>query len=136
MGYAGLFIGVSRRDNRMMGSRVQQDNAELERHFVVDDEGRGLRATWRPDRGFINLSIWRDQRCVETFHLTPADAGKLIGFMAGALTAAVPIPPQRHLRLAHDGEIAAPVNGPIARLRRIVAGRLERTAEHLRGPLS
>jgi hypothetical protein len=118
----------------MMGSRVQHDNAALERHFVVDGEGRGLRATWRPDRGFINLSIWRDQRCVETFHLTPADAGQLIGFMAGALTAAVPIPQQRRLRLARDGESVAPgANGQTARLRRIVAGRLERTADRLRG---
>ena len=117
-----------------MGSRVQYDNSALERHFVVDDEGRGLRATWRPDRGFINLSIWRDQHCVETFHLTPADAGQLIGFMAGVLTAAVPTLQQRHLRLARNGDSVAPsVNGPIARLRRIVAGRLEWAAEHLRG---
>lgn len=100
---------------------------------MVDDEGRGLRATWRPDRGFINLSVWRDQRCVETFHLTPADAGQLIGFMAGALTAAVPLPPQQHLQLARDGERAAPGAGrSMARLRRIVAGTLERTADRLR----
>jgi hypothetical protein len=118
----------------MMGSRVQQDSTRLERLFVVDDEGRGLRATWRPDRGFINLSIWRDRRCVETFHLTPADAGQLIGFMAGALTAAVPMPQHRHLRLARSGESAGPGAGrSIARLRRIVAGKLERTAKHLRG---
>lgn len=75
-----------------MGSRVEADAAPLDRHFLVDDEGRGLRATWRPDRGFVNLSVWRDQRCVETFHLTPGDAGQLIGFLAGTLTAEVPTP--------------------------------------------
>lgn len=109
-----------------MGSRVQQDSTPLERHFVVDDERRGLRATWRPNRGFVNVSIWRDQSCVETFHLTPSDAGQLIGFLAGALTAAV-APPVRHLRLAADSETATSrSSGPIARLRRSVAGHLDR----------
>lgn len=117
-----------------MGSRVQNDSTPLERHFVVDDEGRGLRATWRPDRGFVNLSMWRDQRCVETFHLTPSDAGQLIGFLAGALTAAVPMPPERRLRLAGDGERAeCGAHGSMARLRRSVAAQLERAAVQLRG---
>src|SRR4029077_15433309 len=110
-------------------SRVQNDDTPLERHFVVDDEGRALRATWRPDRGFVNLSIWRDQRCVETFHLTPSDAGQMIGFLARALTAAVPPASERHLRLAADGETGTSrPSGLTARLRRSLAGHLDRVA--------
>lgn len=100
---------------------------------MVDDEGRGLRATWRPARGFINLSLWREHRCVETFHLSPADAGQLIGFVAEALTADVPPPGDRHLRLAADGERGGPsAGGSVSRLRRGVAAGLERAAERLR----
>ena len=116
-----------------MGSRAQQDDPPLERHFVVDDEGRGLRATWRPDRGFVNLSIWREQRCVETFHLTPTHAGQMIGFLARALTAAVPPPPERHLRVAAGGETGTRrPSGLSASLRRSVARRLDRVVQHLR----
>ncbi|HWK90612.1 MAG TPA: amino acid permease, partial [Longimicrobium sp.] len=35
--------------------------------------------------GFVNLSLWSDDRCVQTFHLTPAEAGRLVGFLAGVL---------------------------------------------------
>jgi len=59
------------------------------RHFVLDERGIGLRATWHLDVGFVNLSLWRNDRCVETFHLTPAEAGRLIGFLASGLGDAV-----------------------------------------------
>ena len=58
------------------------------RHLAVDEQGVGLRATWRLERGFLNLSLWRDDRCVEAFHLTPAATGELIGFLARGLAAA------------------------------------------------
>jgi hypothetical protein len=44
------------------------------RYFAVDDQGTGLRATWRHERGFVNLSLWRGDTCVETFRLAPDDA--------------------------------------------------------------
>ena len=59
------------------------------RHFVVDERGIGLRATWHLDRGFVNLSLWRNESCVETFHLTPSEAGRLVGFLANGLAEAV-----------------------------------------------
>ena len=52
----------------------------------VDDRGNGLRATWHPERGIVNLSLWRDDRCVETFWLPVADAGRLVSFLADSLT--------------------------------------------------
>ncbi len=59
------------------------------RHFVVDERGVGMRATWHLDRGFVNLSLWRNESCVETFHLTPSEAGRLVGFLANGLGEAV-----------------------------------------------
>src|SRR5690349_941721 len=55
------------------------------RHLAVDEQGVGLRATWRLERGCRNLSLWRDDRCVETFHLTPAAAADLVAFLARGL---------------------------------------------------
>jgi hypothetical protein len=43
------------------------------RHIALDERAIGLRATWHLDRGFVNLSLRRDQSCVETFHLTPEE---------------------------------------------------------------
>ncbi len=69
------------------------------RHFAVDEQGVGLRATWRLDRGFVNVSLWRDNRCTETFHLTPTDAGQLVNFLvAGLADAASATTESRHLR--------------------------------------
>jgi hypothetical protein len=61
------------------------------RHLAVDERGIGLRATWRLDHGFINLSLWRQGQCVETFHLTPAGAAELVGFLAKGLADATTV---------------------------------------------
>ena len=55
------------------------------RLLAMDERGVGLRATWHLDRGFLNVSLWRDDTCVETFHLSPADAARLVGFIAEGL---------------------------------------------------
>ena len=55
------------------------------RAFLLDERGVGLRATWHLERGFANLSIWRGDRCTETFHLSVADAAGLIAFLADGL---------------------------------------------------
>lgn len=55
------------------------------RTLLVDEQGIGLRATWHHERNIVNLSIWRGGRCVETFRLTVADAGQLVGFLAAGL---------------------------------------------------
>ena len=59
------------------------------RHLALDERGVGLRATWHADRGFVNLSLWSGDRCVQTFHLAPAEAGRLVGFLTGVLVDAV-----------------------------------------------
>jgi hypothetical protein len=61
------------------------------RHLAVDERGVGLRATWRLDHGFVNLSLWRGETCVETFHLTPAAAAELVSFLARGLADATAV---------------------------------------------
>lgn len=58
------------------------------RALFVDDRGVGLRATWHHDLGVVNLSVWRGDRCTETFRLTVADSADLIAFLAGGLAEA------------------------------------------------
>jgi hypothetical protein len=53
--------------------------------WLVDERGILLKATWRLDHGFINVSLWRDDRCVETFHLAPTEAASLVGFLVSGL---------------------------------------------------
>jgi hypothetical protein len=69
------------------------------RALFVDERGMGLRATWHPERGIVNLSVWRDDRCVETFWLSMADAGRLASFLvtglAEAATAAADVSEER-----------------------------------------
>jgi hypothetical protein len=72
------------------GARLTTVDAEVRqlpvgRILAVDERGIGLRATWHLERGFINLSMWRDDTCVETFHLTPTDAARLVGFLTSGL---------------------------------------------------
>jgi hypothetical protein len=96
------------------------------RHFAIDERGIGLRATWRLERGFVNLSLWRADVCVETFHLTPAEASRLIGFLVEGLARAVPDPePPPAPRL-----VVAPTPPPSVRHR--LADVLEKAAEQLR----
>ena len=97
------------------------------RHLAIDERGIGLRATWRLEQGFVNLSLWRHDRCVETFRLTPAEASRLIGFLVEGLARAVPepAPPAPAVALA-----PAPPDVPGYRLR--LAGALEKAAAQLR----
>ena len=55
------------------------------RALFVDERGVGLRATWHPERGIVNLSVWREDRCVETFWLSIGDAGRLATFLVAGL---------------------------------------------------
>ena len=60
----------------------------------MDDRGHGLRATWHRDQHFVNVSLWREDRCVETFRLSASEAARFADFLvdgrAAASTAAGP----------------------------------------------
>ena len=55
------------------------------RALFVDERGHGLRATWHLDQGFVNLSMWRQDRCVETFRLSADEAARLLDFLVDGL---------------------------------------------------
>ncbi len=59
------------------------------RLFSLDERGVVLRATWRLEHGFVNVSVWRDDRCIETFHLTPHEAARLVNFLVEGLAGVV-----------------------------------------------
>lgn len=88
------------------------------RILAVDERGIGMRATWHLERGFINLSLWRQDVCVETFHLTPGDAAKLVSFLVTGMAEAIEAP-------AAEPPVAVPAPPSWwVRLRRTLAKRL------------
>ena len=51
------------------------------------DSRRALRVSWHGEQGCVVLSTWRDDTCVGTVRLTPADAAHLAAALADGLTA-------------------------------------------------
>jgi hypothetical protein len=97
--------------------------------MAVDERGVGLRTTWRLEHGFVNVSLWRDDRCVETFHLTPAAAARLVSFLVGGLAEVATIGPAAPVTV-----LRRPVPAPFGRVRGQAAAaedRLRRRASHL-----
>lgn len=56
------------------------------------DGSRALRASWHAEVGCLVLSMWRDDHCVGTTRLTPAEAAHLVGSLAAGLAAASAAP--------------------------------------------
>jgi hypothetical protein len=52
------------------------------RALFVDDRGHGLQVTWHVGEGFVNLSMWRGDRCVETVRLSADEAARLVDALA------------------------------------------------------
>ncbi len=96
------------------------------RHLAVDERGIGLRATMRLERGFVNLSLWNKDVCAQTFHLTPAEASRLVGFLVEGLARAVPEPEPEPLTVAVQRA------GTPAGYRQRLADVLEQAAAQLR----
>ena len=131
----------------MVAARVRRDTRGVERgaattlpdvlgrYLTVDERGRGLRATWRPAHGFVNLSLWRGDVCVETFHLTGEQMGELISFLATSLATAAPEPPA--LRVVEPDEREAPTSSPhraVHQVRIAAAHALDAMAARIRPP--
>ena len=100
------------------------------RHMAVDERGVGLRATMRLERGFVNLSLWNKDVCAQTFHLTPAEAARLVGFLVDGLARAVPEPAPPPLAVAPPPSERP--SDPPAGYRRRLAEALEHAATQLR----
>lgn len=102
----------------------------------VDERGVGLRLSWRLDHGFVNLSLWRDDVCTETFHLPPAEAARLVSFLVQGLAdvttstvaaepTLLPVEPERPTLRDRLEPLAADAA-------EATAGLLERMAQRLR----
>jgi hypothetical protein len=99
------------------------------RHVDIDERGVGLRLSWHLDHGFVNLSLWRDDRCVETFHLSPGAAAEVVSFLVRGLADASKVGMDatvRHLRAV------ASVPSTADRARASIAGVLDRIAHAIR----
>ncbi|MCA0143726.1 hypothetical protein [Blastococcus sp. LR1] len=61
-------------------------------------QGRSLRVSTHVDVGVLNVSLWREDVCVGTAQLLPAEAAALIGGLSDGLAeiAVQPAPPARH----------------------------------------
>ncbi len=77
----------------------------LGRYLAVDESGGGLRATWRPAQGFTNLSLWRGDACIETFHLSTEQMGELIAFLGTSLATACPTQPRLRVVPSHEPSV-------------------------------
>lgn len=60
----------------------------ISRAWFLDDQGHGMRATWHLEHGFVNLSLWRDDVCRETFHLPVGEVARLVALLADGLETA------------------------------------------------
>jgi hypothetical protein len=90
-----------------MGFGAERAVPDVGSMMALDERGVALRATWRLNHGFINLSIWRDDRCIETFHLTPTDAAAFVSFLVSGLAEVASVTPAAPVLRAVDG--GAPV---------------------------
>jgi hypothetical protein len=55
------------------------------RALFTDARGAGLRVTWHAERDLVVLSLWREDRCVGTFRMPVAEAGRLATFLVDHL---------------------------------------------------
>jgi hypothetical protein len=90
-----------------MGFGAERAVPDVGSMMALDERGVALRATWRLNHGFINLSNWRDDRCIETFHLTPTDAAAFVSFLVSGLAEVASVTPAAPVLRAVDG--GAPV---------------------------
>jgi hypothetical protein len=110
-----------------MGGGAEPARGPVGSTWLVDERGILLKATWRLDHGFINVSLWRDDRCVETFHLAPTEAASLVGFLVSGLAevaavhAAAPV-----ISLVPDAPSRPSLRGRAAAALRAAADRLSR----------
>ena len=70
--------------------------SEQRRELISDASPTALRATWHNEAGYIVLSLWRENLCVATSHLTPKEAGRLAALITSGLADLAE--DERHLR--------------------------------------
>lgn len=128
------------RDTQVMETGAARVGRDVDGRFLaIDEQGIGLRATWRPAHGFVNLSLWRRDECVETFRLTPHEVSALVAFLVSRLATLAPQPGARGLALVDPfSRITQPKVRSTAMVRRAelgvrttLAAALKKAAAHL-----
>lgn len=99
---------------------------------MFDEQRILLRATWKPRLRFFNLSLWREDRVVETFHLSPEDAVQLTTFFSRAFVSSLPATSSVSLRAVGGTERLGSQPHLVARLRSQLADSFEGAARRLR----
>jgi hypothetical protein len=82
----GLDSGARRADPAWHDRRAAAPRGEW--FGDARDGSRALRVSWHHELGCVVLSTWRDEACVATTRLTPAEAARLIGVLAQGLASA------------------------------------------------
>ena len=100
--------------------------------MMFDEQRVLLRATWKPRRRFFNISLWRDDRVVETFHLSPEEAVKLTTYVNRAFVSSLPATSSVSLHAVRPAEQRKSQGHLLARLRRQCADAFEAAARRLR----
>lgn len=131
---------AERRDTRCVETGAASAGQYVDGRFLaIDEQGIGLRATWRPAHGLVNLSLWRRDECVETFHLTPQELSALVTFLVSRLATLAQQPGARGLALVEPvAKITPPKASATAiarraetRLRASLAAALKKAATHI-----
>jgi hypothetical protein len=52
----------------------------------IRDEGRALRVAPHPHQGLVSLSLWRDDACIATHQMSPAEVSSLISMLGESLS--------------------------------------------------
>lgn len=110
----------------MGGAPAAVRHLPTRRALLLDERGAGLRLTWHHDLGFANLSVWRGDRCQETFRLSTADAPQVIAFLADGLgeAASSTAPVLRAAPVAPSSQPTGRRSDIVTAVRRRLAGRL------------
>lgn len=99
------------------------------RVLFSDEQGRVLRATWHLDHRLVNLSVWNDDRCTETFRLSLSDAAQFVAFLVDGMSGAT----ERLLQAVSESTAVAATSSrqPTSWTDRVRSGRA-RIAEWIR----
>jgi hypothetical protein len=69
----------------MGGVTALRPGGSPRRALFTDARGAGLRVTWHAEHDLVVLSLWRDDRCIGTFRMPLAEAGRLTAFLTDHL---------------------------------------------------
>jgi hypothetical protein len=55
------------------------------RALFTDEHGAGMRISWHSEQHLVVVSLWREDLCIGSFRMPPAEAARLAGFIVAHL---------------------------------------------------